>query len=50
MDLTRRATSRTGRAEDARRARVILLPAVGDTDHIGHLAFKDFPIISYSEN
>ena len=29
MDLTRRATSRTGRAEDARRARVILLLAWG---------------------
>lgn len=31
MELMRRATSRTGRAEDARRARVILLLAMGRT-------------------
>ena len=31
MELTRRATSRTGRAEDARRARLILLLADGHT-------------------
>jgi transposase len=31
MELTRRATSRTGRAEDARRARLILLLAEGHT-------------------
>ena len=30
-ELTRRATSRTGRAEDARRARLILLLAEGHT-------------------
>ncbi|MHB8477519.1 MAG: helix-turn-helix domain-containing protein, partial [Steroidobacteraceae bacterium] len=31
MELTRRATSRTDRAEDARRARLILLLAEGHT-------------------
>ena len=31
MELTRRANSRTGRAEDARRARLILLLAEGRT-------------------
>jgi hypothetical protein len=31
MELTQRANSRTGRAEDARRARVILLLAEGRT-------------------
>jgi transposase len=31
MELTRRATSRTGRAEDARRARLVLLLAEGHT-------------------
>ena len=31
MELMRRVTSRTGRAEDARRARVILLLAEGRT-------------------
>src|SRR5436190_9082561 len=36
MELNRRASSRTGRAEDARRARVVLLLADGHTwDEVG---------------